>query len=314
MSIDLSPLQHESRVLFEVALKPVQGRRFQPTGFPDLGAAAYQAGGTACLLVESAQSMANRLEMTIWDEGRNCPSPSADGLSYVRIDDGTGNYLTSSIVESHRINSPYILEGTDKSFFNKLREEFAVMESGPINRTKLAATLFKYDINSLLHGVFLAKKELAGGRLRIARVISSFIEAEMVQVAASGGVKNDHVNPQGDTAKGFGNVPFHREEYTAEKITAFFSIDLQQIRAYGLGDDAVRLLTVLALFKIRHLLDGNLRLRTACDLEVATDGAIVARRPPGFALPDATSLENELRDCIGRCKPQMEVTTVTFKK
>lgn len=314
MSIDLSPLQHESRVLFEVALQPVQGRRFQPTGFPDLGSAAYQAGGTACLLVESAQSMANRLEMTIWDEGRNCPSSAADGLSYVRIDDGTGNYLTSSIVESHRINSPYILEGTDKSFFNKLREEFAVMESGPINRTKLAATLFKYDINSLLHGVFLAKKELAGGRLRIARVISSFIEAEMVQVAASGGVKNDHVNPQGDTAKGFGNVPFHREEYTAEKITAFFSIDLQQIRAYGLGDDAVRLLTVLALFKIRCLLAGNLRLRTACDFEVATGGAIIARRPPGFALPDAPSLENELRDCIGRCKLQMEVTTVTFKK
>lgn len=314
MTIDLNALKNDNRILIEVPLRPVQGRRFQPTGFPDLGAATYQAGGTACLLVESAQSMANRLESTIWDDGKNALCDSAEGLSYVRIDDGKGDYLTSSIVESHRINSPYILEGTDKSFFNKLREEFAVMESGPIDRAKLAATLLKYDINSLLHGVFLAKKELAGGRLRMARVISSFIEAEMVQVAASGGVKNDHVNPQGDTAKGFGNVPFHREEFTSEKITAFFSVDLQQIRAYGLGDDAEELLVVLALYKIRRLLDGNLRLRTACDLEVAYDGAIAARRPQGFMLPDSAALENALRDSIAKCASRMEVTTVTYKK
>jgi CRISPR-associated protein Csb1 len=136
----------------------------------------------------------------------------------------------------------------------------------------------------------------------------------MVQVAASGGVKNDRVNPQGDTGKGFGNVPFQREEYTAEKITAFFSVDLQQIRAYGLGADVERLLTVLALFKIRRLIEGNLRLRTACDLEVATEGAITAKRPKGFALPDVAKLESELRTCIGKIKSQMEVTTIKYKK
>lgn len=314
MSLDLSSLDSQNRILMEVPLKPVQGQRFQPTGFPDLGAATYQAGGSACLLVESAQSMANRLEATIWNDGKNELILEAAGLSYVRINDSAGTYLSSSVVESHRINSPYILEGTDKSFFEKLRTEFAVMESGPIDRSKLAATLFKYDINSLLHGVFLAKKELAGGRLRIARSISSFVEAEMVQVAASGGVKNDHVNPQGDTAKGFGNVPFHREEFTAEKITAFFSVDLQQIRAFGLGVNAERLLVVLALLKIRRLLDGNLRLRTACDLEVSGDSPIIARRPAGFQLPKEPELLNELKACIGRCKTQMELTTVTFKK
>lgn len=314
MSLDLSALDSANRILMEVPLKPVQGQRFQPTGFPDLGAATYQAGGTACLLVESAQSMANRLEATIWDDARNEPIAEAKGLSYIRIHDSVGVYLTSSVTESHRINSPYILEGSDKSFFDKLRAEFSVMESGPVDRAKLAATLFKYDINSLLHGVFLAKKELAGGRLRIARSVSSFVEAEMVQVAASGGVKNDHVNPQGDTAKGFGNVPFHREEFTAEKITAFFSVDLQQIRAYGLGADAERLLVVLALMKIRRLLDGNLRFRTACDLEVKSEGPVTARRPEGFQLPNAASLATELKACIEKCKKQMEVTTVNYKK
>lgn len=283
MTIDLAPLQSTRRLLIEAQLVPVQGKRFQPTGFPDLGPATYQAGETACLLLESAQSMANRLEGTIWDEGSEQLIEAAEGLSYIIVHDADGKYLTSSIVESHRINSPYILESKDKAFFDKLREELVVMEKGPIDRRAFAETLLKYDVNSLLHGVFLAKKELAGGRLRMPRVISSFIEAEGIQSAASGGVKNDHVDPQGDTAKGFGNVPFHREEFTAERITGFFSVDLQQIEAYGLGDDVTRMLTTLALFKIRALLDGNLRLRTACDLEVADDN-LAARRPDGFAL------------------------------
>lgn len=54
MTIDLSPLASARRLLLEVQLEPVQGSRFQPTGFPDLGAAVYQAGEVPCVLVESA--------------------------------------------------------------------------------------------------------------------------------------------------------------------------------------------------------------------------------------------------------------------
>ena len=87
MTIDLKPLQDQRRLLIEADLQPVQGKRFQPTGFPDLGPATYQAGGTACLLVESAQSMANRLEETIWDAGANQPTEAAAGISYVAVND-----------------------------------------------------------------------------------------------------------------------------------------------------------------------------------------------------------------------------------
>lgn len=38
----LEGLAHSPRLLLEVPLKPVQGSRFQPTAFPDLGAAVYQ--------------------------------------------------------------------------------------------------------------------------------------------------------------------------------------------------------------------------------------------------------------------------------
>src|SRR5690606_14044406 len=311
MSIDLTPLKDARRVLFSVQLKPVQGTRFQPTGFPDLGAAVYQAGETTHLLVESPQSMANRLEAVCWDDSTNDLRPPLKGLSYIRVEQD-GEYLTSSITEAHRINSPYILESKDRTFFDLLRDDVARLAEGPIDRRALATALLRYDVNSLLHGVFLAKGDLAGGRLRVARALSAFIEAEGVQVAASGGVKNDHVNPKGDTSKGFGNVPFHREEYTAEKIVAYFNLDLGQIRGYGLGVDVERLLILLALYKIRALLDGDLRLRTACDLMLADpDATIVADSPSGFALPTLEALEKELPQAIAVCSDRMAgVTTV----
>lgn len=311
MSVDIARLANVRRLLLEAELQPIQGQRFQPTGFPDLGPATYQAGGNACLLVESAQSMANRLEATIWDEGTQKLTNAAEGISYVIVNDIDGEYLTSSITESHRINSPYMLESKDKTFIDALKSDLEVMESGPIDRPAFCRTLLKYDINCLLHGVFLAKSNLAGGRLRLPRAISSFVEAEQIETAASGGVKNDHVDPSGDSKSGFGNVPFHREEFTAEKVTAFFSVDLQQIRAYGLGEDAAELLTVLALYKIRRLLDGDMRFRTACDFEV---NAIVAKRPDGFELPSEEDLANALQLAIKKCAKFMEVTKVIFKK
>jgi len=82
------------------------------------------------------------------------------------------------------------------------------METGRVDLQLLSKTLLKYDINSLLHGVFLAKKELAGGRLRLPRALSGFVEARNASVAASGGVKKDEVNPSGDTKRGFGHVIF----------------------------------------------------------------------------------------------------------
>jgi CRISPR-associated protein Csb1 len=323
MTVDLSALDKAPRLLFEIPLKPVQGQRFQPTGFPGLGAATFQTAQGLCLLVESAQSMANRLELTCWDETKQDTRTELQGISHVRVMRGLGStekdrkaskearYLTDSMTESHRINSPYLLEGNDKAFFNVLKAELGGLAEGPIDRRILAEKLFKLDANSLIHGAFLAKKDLAGGRLRIARALSSFIEADGVRVAASGGVKNDHVNPQGVTKAGFGNVPFARDEFTAERITLYANLDLGQIRGYGLGSDAERLLILLSLYKLRVLVDSPLRLRAACDLDVATQ-AIAAQRPAGFALPSAQELADGLRATIEACGGAMTVTEIRF--
>lgn len=313
--MDLEILRNEPRLLVEVNLKPLQGTRFQPTGFPDLGAATYQAAdSTSMLLVESAQSMANRMEAVCWDEGKNDWSQALKGLPFIQVIDKDGKPLTNSILESHRINSPYILESKDKTFSERIKSDLGVMETGRVDLQLLARTLLKYDVNSLLHGVFLAKKDLAGGRLRLPRALSGFVEAKNANVAASGGVKKDEVNPKGEAKKGFGHVPFHRDEYTGN-VTAFFNLDLAQIRGYHLGKDVEDLLTILAIYKIRKVLSEGLRFRTACDLEI--DGEIVVKRPAGFALPSLKDAEGALPDLIARCRQNFAepvVTTVKFEE
>ncbi len=310
--LDLKLLDTATRILLTVPLKPVQGDRFQPTGFPSLGAATYQTKEGPKLLVESSQSMANRLETTCWDSHANKPVAVLDGISHVTVN-RKGSFLTDSMLEAHRINSPYLLEGKDRKFFDNLKAELGGLEEGPIDRKKLAEVLLKYDVGSLIHGVFLAKKELAGGRLRVARALSAFIEATGAAVAASGGVKNDHVNPSGDTKSGFGNVPFARDEYVAERIDCHVNIDVAQIRGFGLGEKAERLLILLALYRVRKLLDGDLRLRTACDLEPVDRDSLVASRPAGFAIPSLVDLEEAARAAIESCKGLMVHTTVSFE-
>ena len=315
--LDLSALDSVSRLLMTVPLQPIQGDRFQPTGFPSLGAATYQTKEGPKLLVESAQSMANRLETTCWDLAQNKPVAALEGISHITVNRG-GKFLTDSLLEAHRINSPYLLEGKDRKFFDNLKTELGGLDEGPIDRKKLAEVLLKYDVGSLIHGVFLAKKELAGGRLRVARALSAFIEASGAAVAASGGVKNDHVHPSGDTKSGFGNVPFARDEYVADQIDCHINLDLAQIRGYGLDPKVQKLLILLALYRVRKLLDGDLRLRTACDLEPVDRDNLVASRPSDFSLPSLTVLEGAVKEAIKACKnekdePLMVHTTVTFE-
>src|SRR5689334_6536370 len=112
MALNLTPLDSASRLLVVATLRaaPGTGGRFQPTGFPDLGPALYRgfrddaasAGGEDAalapvdmLLVESVQSMANRLEeVCLQGEDYNA---DCRGVPYVRVLDGHRNnaFLTS---------------------------------------------------------------------------------------------------------------------------------------------------------------------------------------------------------------------------
>ncbi len=311
MTIDYDKLKDAPRLLLEATLKPLQGHRFQPTGFADLGPARFTlSDGTEMLLIESAQSVANRMELACWDQATDDLIKGLKGLPYIRVKtSGNNATLTNSVLEAHRINSPYILEGQDKSVLNKLKEDAASMEIGPVDIRALAKLILRYDPNAVIHGVFLAKGDLAGGRLRLPRLLSGFIEASHVRPAESGGVKNDRVDPSGNTKQGFGNVPFHRSEFTG-KIKAYFNLDLALLRGYGLDVSATNLLIALSLFKVRRFLSTGLRLRTACDLEVDEHGLAIAR-PKDFVISEEGELLRECTDLIGKCKTHFANPAIT---
>ncbi len=232
MTIDHKKLSQAPRLLMEVPLKPIQGDRFQPTGFADLGPARYSnADRVEMILVDSAQSIANRMEAACWDDAANDLISDLRGLPYVRVMKN-GKAMTNSVLEAHRINSEYIMSS---DFAKVFVEEAGYLEDQPVDWKRFRKALLKYDPCSLIHGAFL---EEIGGRLRVTRALSGFIEASDVRVAESGGVKNNIVQP--GQAGGEGNVPFHRTEFTAKAITAFFNLDLAPGSSLHLGDDIRR--------------------------------------------------------------------------
>jgi CRISPR-associated protein Csb1 len=285
------------RTVLEAELEPLAGSLFQPTGFPDLGPAEF---GDHELLVESAQSMANWLESTTWDSGQSDQVSELGALPYVRVVSPEGDFLSSSRLEAHRLASAYIMNGTVDSVTGEkwMEERLGLAKGRPLDNRAVARACFSLDPVSLVHGVFFARKAWPW-QPKIARALTSFIEASGVLPAVSGGVKRDVVINEakgGATAEGYGTVPHHRVEYTAAKITAYFTVDHAQFRSYGLSEPATALLEALADFEIGTLLDRGLRLRTRCDLAVREvrgerpDASEAARRIAKFAADCANEL------------------------
>lgn len=321
MADPFEKLKDAPRLLMEARLKPLQGQRFQPTGFADLGPARYQsATNVSMLLVESAQSVANWLEAMIWDPPQlgRLSSPNANlanevkDIPFVKVTRKDKTVLTNSLIEAHRLNSPYIMR--DDAFKKRLTEELRSNLDGPLDVQVFSKVVFRYDPNAVLHGVML--EEIAG-RLRLPRLISGFIEASDVKDAAYGGVMNNIINPKGiEGHGGSSNILYHRSDFTGN-LVAFFNLDLAQLRGYGLGASAETFLTALALFKIRRFLKSGLRLRTACDLDV--DGELKVTRPDGFAVPDEKALAGILKEALAACKKESlfadpPVTTVVYEE
>jgi len=311
-------------LLAEATLEPVQGSRFQPTGFPSLGAAEFESvddNGQVVdsLLVESSQSMANRLESVCLQGGNSSLADALVGMPFITLNDEKGNFMTNSLLEAHRISSSYMLENNDKTLYRELSKELDLDDKNrAVDITKLARFALKYDPNTILHGVFMNRKDIAGGRYRMTRSLSAFIEATGVRSVISGGVKMDHLDPKGGEggAKSvFGHIPYSKIEYSAESIKVYFNIDLSLIRSYNLGDTANEFLLTLALWKIQSFLRGGLRLRTACHLKVKDP--ITVTEPSDVDIPDLGNLVVELKELIKKCQAEglftVQPLCITYK-
>lgn len=319
------------RTVLAIPLTPIAGDRFQPTGFPDLGPAQFQAPDptkpgqwVAALHVESPQSMANRLELTTWDLAEQEQMSDLAGLPYVRVVAADGTFLTSSRLEAHRLAAAYIMDGSIEGRPGRevLAQRLGLAAGKAMDHRAMARAICTLDPLSLVHGVFFAQKAWPW-QPKIARAVTCFIDAVDVQQAVSGGVKTDSVNPRVDakaagegatgrgTAEGYGMVPHQRVEFTAQRITAHVVVDHDQIHSYGLGDDGEELLMALVDYELAQLFKaGSLRLRTACDLTVASNAAAALD-----AIPEPEAATARVRSAIAAAESLLgPVTRVQWTK
>lgn len=290
-----------------------------------------------CIL-DSAASMANHLEQVCL-AGENDPSlhPDLAGLPYVKCvtdrnaevkegalggqpGDPRDRPVATSLTEGHRIASDYFLDGSrfvpngtgqetlTTTFREDLRSEFKVIE---VKKDKtyfipadswwsIYSTLFKYDPNSLVHGVLFAKEQI-----KISRMLTAHLEAYGAARVGSSGVKFDRL---GKTTSG--QPIFPKDEETAREIRATSIVDLGILRSYGRdakeGDQQTlgltrkqkELLLALALWKVRQLLRRTFSYRSGCKLamtevKISTDVADVKDLPTELPKIDISAAINE---------------------
>jgi CRISPR-associated protein Csb1 len=220
----------------------------------------------------------------VTDAKRGAPS-EADSLE---------NIVCTSLTEGHRLASDYFLDGLinrqwipekkegkkDKqetipahwdgsAFREKLRTEFSIIEVAkdktyfipPRTWWSIYKTVFKYDPNSLIHGIMFAREQI-----KISRFLAAHLEAFGASRVGRSGVKFDRL---GKTTSG--QPIFSVDEETASEIRATFILDLALLRSYGRDNNGLsstqkQLLLDMALWKIGRLLARPFRFRTGCFL------------------------------------------------
>ncbi|MGC8874677.1 MAG: type I-G CRISPR-associated RAMP protein Csb1/Cas7g [Chloroflexia bacterium] len=289
----LESMYKQDRVLITAKLELTNGRFLQPTGFPDIGPCIYRdKDGRRWCLVESEQSMANRLEAVCMKD----PGVWVDdlkGLPVIAVRDPKGHLLATNLTEAHRIASSHVLEGKLGTRFlgEIVRDKVGVSHndgSWPIDRRRnLEGLMFALDPAALLHGFQFVDKKFFGGfvGLRQVRLIHGRLEAELseaepevyYQMVKVDQIQND---PEKETNKGQSIAA--KSRIVPKDIIAAFEIDVLGLKSLALRDDWKKFLLGLALWKIGAFLKNkpsfdprsrqsvpSLRLRADCYLRCA---------------------------------------------
>ncbi len=302
-------LLEQDRVLIDADLQLANGSFFQPTGFPDIGACVYTDGaGKRRCLVESEQSMANRLEAVCMKAPGVWREPFAGQLPVVRVERKGGGLLATNLTEPHRVASSYVLEGVVNgpkriTLQEELKKHLGIDgKTWPLDgREKLTQAVFALDPAAILHGFQFMQWEAVG--LRAARLLHARLEATLANNDGADGevhyglVKVDGIKPEASAEKksNKGQSLAAKVRYVPESIQATFEIDVLALCERSLvsgadgegadsdsvNRDARRFLLALALWKIYRFLTnapafdartgdtaGALRLRADCSLAV----------------------------------------------
>ena len=150
-------------------------------------------------------------------------------------------------------------------------------------------TIFKYDPNSLVHGVLFPQWQI-----KIQRVLTAHLEAFGASRVDRSGVKFDRL---GKTTSG--QPIFAVDDATAREIRATFVLDLSLVRSFGrqngagalgLTDKQKEFVVALALWKIQQLLAAPFRFRSGCHLRCAS------LKSGGQEVEIAVNIKDAIRD------------------
>lgn len=232
-----------------------------------------------------------------WQDERAVP------VSRKKNEDEANKKAAKAVQETRIIPAQWI----GSRFRDQLRQEFGIKEVKkdktyfiwPDTWWTIYTTLFKYDPNSLVHGVMFAKEQI-----KLSRILTAHMEAFGATRVGSSGVKFDRL---GKTTSG--QPIFAVDEETAHTIVGTFILDLALLRSYGRGEKGLnekqkRLLLDLAVWKIRRLLQSPFRFRSGCQLLCRgiawwndTDGPDMPNDP--CQKPEELSLN--IKDSISAC-------------
>jgi len=330
----LDTLYAHDRVVIRAALDLANGRFLQPTGFPDIDACLYRdKEGRRWCLVESEQSMANRLEAVCM----RSPGVWVDdlkGLPVVAVKNKAGDLLTTNLTEPHRIASSYVLDGKrvgeKEDVKAKVARKVGLGNDGdfwPLDRRgDLERLVFGLDPAALLHGFQFIQWKFVG--LRQTRLLHARLEAELAEQEPEvhyGMVKWDAIEPENtrEERANKGQSISAKSRIVPKEIAATFEIDVLGIKSLALTEAQKKFLLGLALWKVGAFVTNkpsfdprsrqtgpSLRLRADCYLrsgaitwtaiaEPSETGtvkadALLQALPNGFKRPDSGSAPVEL--------------------
>jgi CRISPR-associated protein Csb1 len=285
----LDQMYSEDRVIITAKLTLANGAFLQPTGFPDIGPCIYTDGdGNRRCLIESEQSMANRLEAVCMKSPGHWVQDLKD-LPVIEVRDAKDALLATNLTEPHRIASSYVMEGklNGSDVKTMLADKIGLSGDNGANwpldkRDALEKLIFALDPAALLHGFQFVQWRFVG--LRQTRLLSARLECVLAEdpEVHYGMVKFDLIEPssQGEgTNKGQSIAAKSRVVAAKDGIKATFDIDVLGLKNLALDDAQKKFLLALALWKIGALLSNKasfdarsrqtspaLRLRADCYL------------------------------------------------
>jgi CRISPR-associated protein Csb1 len=272
MKLDLT---HVPAANTSVDIKCVVKGAFNPSIFPNVGRLIFRLQDKDCLIMDSFASVTNMLEGTVQLPGTE--APIFEGLPYIKMVDGDGNYRATSLTLPHRIASGYLLKNKSAMLDGK---KFGDGIKAEIVTNGLHKTLLKYCPMSLLHGVWFS--QLEGGNYKISKSITGSLLAVDVKEAIVGGLSMDNVwksaetldlsdfadNPKKASEVGVGMIPHSTTRYVCDRVMGSFQISDLQIESYPIPPEGKRLLKALAVYEVLAFIETVPMHRTDCNLQV----------------------------------------------